>query len=535
MGAEETYDYIVVGAGPAGCAVATRLAIGQPKSTIALIEAGPAKIPFSSDLPADLGTLVAVPNAYNYGYTTIPQPQLNGRRGYQPRGRGVGGSSLINAMVFIRGQREDYDQWAAQGCPGWAFADVLPYFKKLEDNERGADAYHGTGGPLHVSDLRSRNPITAAFVRACVEAGIPENKDFNGAVQDGAGIYQVYQKNGRRCSAGKAYLPLARGKHLNLIADTQVRQILIEGGRATGVACGPANAKKVLRARNEVILSAGAFGTPQLLMVSGIGPGDHLRALNIPVQADVPGVGGNLQDHLDYTLSVEVDNPALMVRRTSRIPQQVLGLLQFLLSGSGMLTTNIAEAGAFLKSDPGLSRPDLQYHFCVALVDDHGRKSGTACGMTLHVCHLQPKSRGTVRLASPLIEGAPLIDTAFLSAPSDLDALVRGVEIGQRIMAAPSLKRLGGKFRYGTGADEPDKIAELIRAHADTIYHPVGTCRMGSDAGAVVDPELKLRRIGGLRVVDASIMPTLVSGNTEACSAMIGEKAADMILKSAKS
>ncbi len=527
----ESADYIVVGAGPGGCAVASRLAEARPDCTIAILETGPANASILSDIPLGIAALVAFRGRHNYAYQTVPQPGLNGRRGFQPRGRGVGGSSLINAMIYIRGQREDYDGWADAGCTGWSWSEVLPYFRRAEDNGRGADALHGTGGPLRVEDLREDNPVTQAFVKAAQQCGYAYNPDFNGPLQEGVGEYQVFQKAGRRFSAARAYLEGARKRsNIVIIADAQCSGVVFESKRAVGVRYRQGGAERSLTVRQEVILAGGSFGTPQLLMASGVGPAQHLASLGIPVIHDLREVGANLQDHLDYTISARANAKGLFGVSLGVVGQGIGAFGPWKRDGRGMLTTNVAEAGGFVKSNPALHRPDLQLHFCLGIVDDHNRKLHLGRGYSLHVCALRPHSRGEVRLASADMRAAPLIDPKFLSDERDLETLVAGAKISQRILAAPAMASMRAKLVYGTGRDEDAQLRELIRAHADTIYHPVGTCRMGGDAGSVVDPQLRVRGLAGLRVADASIMPSLVSGNTQAPTAMIGEKAADLIL-----
>src|SRR5271165_2116299 len=529
-GQRPTVDFIVVGAGPAGSAVAARLAQSSSATHVALIEAGPAKASLLSDVPLGIAALVPLRTSRNYAYETAPQPGFGGRRGYQPRGRGLGGSSLINAMIYMRGQPQDYDSWASLGCEGWGFADVLPYFKRSEDNARGADAMHGVGGPLHVSDLSYRNPAVDAFVEAAVQAGYPRNADFNGESQEGVGPYQVFQKNGRRYNAARAYLQSAPLPNLTILSEAQACRIVFEGRRATGVVLRRGGAEERLAAQREIIVSGGAFGSPQLLMISGIGPAARLKSHGIEIVCDSPEVGGNLQDHCDYIANLRAKGPGLIGLTIPFLIRGVGELSDFLRSGRGVLTSNGAEAGGFIRSRSDVDRPDLQLHFCITIVDDHTRKRHFATGMALHVCALRPKSRGSVRLASSDIAKAPLIDPDFLADPEDLETLVRGVEIVQTVLAKPPLAPYGGRYIYGTGRDDKAALRTLIRDHADTIYHPVGTCRMGADERSVVDPTLRVRGIEGLRVADASIMPLLVSGNTQAPSAMIGEKAADMIL-----
>ncbi|MBA8880652.1 GMC family oxidoreductase [Phyllobacterium myrsinacearum] len=526
-----TVDYIVVGAGPAGCAVASRLARAPGSGSVALFETGPRQAPHLSNIPLGLAALVPLKSRFNYGYQTTPQAALNGRRGYQPRGRGVGGSSLINAMIYIRGQPEDYDGWAELGCKGWSWQDVLPYFKRSEDNVRGKDAWHGAGGPLRVSELSNDSPATAAFVEAAVQAGYPYNADFNGESQEGVGPYQVFQKDGARYNAGRAYLDARPAMtNLQVLAGQQVRRIVFDGRRAIGVAFGPPNREEMMYAKREIIISGGAFGSPQLLMVSGIGPEDQLRQHGINVISHAPDVGANLQDHLDYIHNMWSKAPGLFGMTLPVLLRGASSFPAYLSRGKGMLTTNAAEAGGFIRSSPEIERPDLQLHFCIGFVDDHNRKLHLGTGMALHVCILRPKSRGSVRLASRDIADAPLIDPNFLSHPDDLRTLVRGAQLTQKILAAPALAAMNGRALYGTGDEDEEGLVALIRQHSDTIYHPVGTCRMGADSRSVVDPELRVRGVEGLRVADASIMPNLISGNTQAPSAMIGEKAADLIL-----
>jgi choline dehydrogenase-like flavoprotein len=526
-----TVDFIVIGAGPAGCAVAARLAQSSDATSVALIEAGPAKASLLSDVPLGIAALVPMRSRRNYAFETVPQPGFGGRKGYQPRGRGLGGSSLINAMIYTRGQPQDYDEWAALGCKGWAWSEVLPYFRRSEDNARGANVWHGVGGPLHVSDLSYRNPAVEAFIESAIQAGIPPNADFNGETQEGVGPYQVFQKNGRRYNAARAYLQSSpAASNLEILADCQARRILFEGQRAVGVAYSRGGAERRLYARREIIVCGGAFGSPQLLMVSGIGPAEHLKSFGIDLIHDAPEAGLNLQDHCDYVANLRAKGPGLFGIATPMLTQGVGALATYLRHRRGLLTSNAAEAGGFVKSRPNVDRPDLQLHFCIGIVDDHNRKIHFATGMSLHVCGLRPKSRGEVRLAGADIALAPLIDPNFLSDPDDVEMLVRGVEIAQTILAQPALAPYRGRYIYGTGRDDPTRRRELIREHADTIYHPVGTCRMGTDDRSVVDPQLRVRGVEGLRVADASIMPRLISGNTEAPSAMIGEMAADLIL-----
>lgn len=533
------YDTIIVGGGSAGCALAGRLS-EDPGHRVALIEAGPPDRSVLIHCPAGLA-VVAKYQLNGWGYHTVPQPGLNGRRGYQPRGKVMGGSSSINAMIYARGHARDYDDWAAQGNPGWSFQDVLPYFKRSEHNERGADDWHGQGGPLNVMDLRSPNPFLPHFIEAGRQAGYPINDDFNGPQQEGIGVYQVTHRNGERFSAAKAYVTphLGRG-NLQVFTDSLTSRVLTEVRdgqvRATGVELRGQGGRGVpqqlmLKPGGEVVLSAGAFGSPQLLMLSGIGPADHLREHGIAVVRDLPGVGANLHDHPDVVMVVNAPRVTdLFGLSLTGAWNMLKGIGEWRRSRSGMLTTNFAEAGGFIRSAADEPIPDLQLHFVVGKLVDHGRKTVFGHGYSCHVCLLRPRSRGSLRLASADPQVAPLIDPAFLQDPDDVRRLVQGFKLTRELLSQPALARHGGRESAASAEARSDaQIEQFIRHHADTIYHPVGTCRMGPDAGAVVDARLRVHGVGGLRVVDASIMPSVVGGNTNAPSMMIAEKAADMI------
>jgi len=529
------FDYLIIGGGSAGCVLAARLS-EDPAVSVGLLEAGPVDKSVLIHCPAGLAVL-AKNGAANWAFETVPQPGLNGRRGYQPRGKVLGGSSSVNAMIYIRGQREDYDAWAAQGNAGWGWDDVLPYFKRAEHNERGADAWHGTGGPLNVMDLRSPNRFGPIFVHAANEAGYASNPDFNGERQEGVGVYQVTHKNGERFSAAKGYLTPNLGRpNLAVVTDAQATRILIEDGRASGVETRVGNRMRTFRARREVLLTAGALQSPQLLMLSGIGPGPHLRERGIAVRRELPGVGRNLHDHIDVVQVFDAPRlKDLFGLSFTGVVNVIKGIFEWRRQRSGMLTTNFGEAGGFVRSRPEEERPDLQFHFVIGKLVDHGRKTVFGHGYSCHVCLLRPKSRGSVTLASSDPLAAPAIDPNFLAERDDVERLVRGFRIMRRILAQPALANHGAReLAASAGAQNDAEIEAFIRSHADTIYHPVGTCRMGSGPLDVVDAELRVHGVQGLRVVDASIMPQVVSGNTNAPTIMIAEKAADLIKAAAK-
>jgi choline dehydrogenase-like flavoprotein len=526
------YDYVIVGGGSAGSGLSPQQS-EHPKVSVCLIEAGGGGKDFLIRAPAMVAAMVSGrPKINNWAFKTTPQAGLNGRQGFQPRGKALGGSSAINAMLYVRGHPKDYDEWADLGCDGWDWESVLPYFKKAERNARGGDDLHGESGPLSVSDQSEPRAISHAFVDAAEQVQIRRNDDFNGPRQEGAGLYQVTQfsdgpNKGERCSAAAAYLfGVTNRRNLTVLTRAHTHRVLIEDKRAIGVEIRHNRLIRKIKARREVILSAGAFGSPQLLLLSGIGPENELRQHGIEPVHSLPGVGHNLQDHLDYVISYKSPRKDVIGLTPGGLMKLAQAGLRWRKTRTGLFATPFAEGGAFLRSDPRLERPDLQLHFVVGIVDDHMRKIHLSHGFSCHVCVLRPHSRGQVGLASGDPAKAPRIDPAFLSDTRDLELLMTGARQMETLLSAPPLAPWRGKRLYPVDGSDASLESD-IRNRSDTIYHPVGTCKMGTDDMAVTDVQGRVHGVQSLRVVDASLMPRLVGGNTNAPTIMMAEKIAD--------
>jgi choline dehydrogenase len=517
------YDYIVVGAGSAGCVLAARLT-EDPRVRVLLLEAGPRDRRAEIHIPAAFSKLFK--SSLDWQYYTVEQAHLGERRLYWPRGRVLGGCSSINAMIYIRGHPSDYDAWRALGNEGWGFADVLPYFKKSEDQQRIRNDHHGTDGPLQVTDLRCVNPLTHVFLSACAQAGIPANEDFNGDRQVGAGLYQVTQCSGRRVSAAGAYLRPALGRrNLTVLTCAQATRILQDNGRAVGVEYLHAGRRHQARADAEVILAGGAVNSPQLLLLSGIGPASDLRQHGVSVTVDLPGVGKNLQDHLLVGVTYACTRSISLDRA-----ENLRNVLKYLVRGKGPMTSNIAEAGAFVRTTSQVDVPDMQLYFAPAFYIEHGFIRPSGCGFSVGACPLRLGSRGQLRLGSADPLEAPAIDPQYLTDPRDLEMLLEGAHLARRIAHCPAFDAYrGAEVRPGEKVDTEAEIRDHIRQSVETLYHPIGTCKMGKDSMAVVNDRLQVHGVANLRVADASVMPTLPGGNTNAPTIMIAEKAADMI------
>lgn len=525
------FDYIIIGAGSAGSVLANRLS-ADGLTKVCLLEAGKPDNSVMINVPLGIIGLLST-KTYNWYFNTEPQANLNGRKLYWPRGKTLGGSSSMNAMIYMRGVPGDYDEWEALGAPGWGWNALFPIFKQLENNERGGSEFHGSGGELNVADLRNPNPLADLFVQAAAQAGLATNNDFNGAEQEGAGPFQVTQKNGRRFSAARAFLDTAKTRpNLTILTGAHVTKILLEGKRATGVEVKTAQGLERMMVSREVILSGGAINSPQLLLLSGIGPRAELAKKGIQQIHELPGVGQNMQDHLDASVIIKDKTKRAVGVGPGSAITLFKAFLEYRKSGSGMLASNAAESGGFARLTPESTRPEIQFHFLPTMLRDHGRKLTPGYGMTLHCCQLRPKSRGYIGLKSNDPFADPLIQPNYLSHDDDLAELLAGYKLGRRIMNTSLMKQAAGGIEVDPGPKTTSdaQLIEYIRNNAETIYHPVGTCKMGQDDQAVVDDRLRVHGIANLRVADASIMPRLIGGNTNAPAMVIGEKAARMIL-----
>ena len=528
------FDYVIVGAGSAGCVLANRLT-ADGKHSVLLLEAGPKDTNLWIHVPLGYGKLFKA-KTVNWMYQTEPEPGLDGRSIFQPRGKVLGGSSSINGLLYVRGQHEDYDRWRQRGNSGWGFDDVLPYFKKAENQQRGADDYHGGDGPLPVSDLGHPDPLSAAFIAAAAESGLPLNPDFNGAAQEGAGFFQTTTRHGRRASTAVAYLRPAKGrKNLQVETSALAQRILFDGRRAVAVEYRKAGVKRTARARKEILVSSGAYNSPQLLQLSGVGPADLLRKHGIGVLLDAPGVGNDLQDHMQVRIVMSCTKKITLNDIINHPLRRMLAGVHYAALRKGPLTIAAGTSGAFFKTSPRLASPDIQIHFLPFSTDKMGEKLHSFSGFSASVCQLRPESRGSLRIRSADPVVAPEIRINYLATETDRTANVEGLKILRKILQAPALKPyVVEEVEPGVKVATDEELLTFCRQRGSTVYHPTSTCRMGNDPLAVVDQRLKVRGIEGLRVVDASVMPDLVSGNTNAPVIMIAEKASDMILQDAR-
>lgn len=533
----DAYDYIVTGAGSAGCAVAARLS-ESGRYRVLLLEAGERDRNPWIHVPLGYHKLFTNPSV-NWMFESEPVPQLNNRTSYQPRGKMLGGTSSLNGMIYMRGTPADYDGWRQAGCQGWGWSDVLPYFRKAEDQERGADEFHGVGGPLHVSDPKEPGELAKAIVEACVEAGIPRNADFNGTKQEGAGYFQTTVRRGRRWSTATAYLrPARKRRNLDVVTSAHATRVLIEGGRAVGVEYRTPRGLKRAKTLGEVIVSGGVYGSPQLLQLSGLGPGDVLNSLGVPIVRDMPGVGANLHDHFNTYVSYRCSKHITLNDLHSSFPLKMKAACAYAFGRRGPLAGNGLYAGAFVRSDSRLEQPDIQFNMFIWSIlsrDRTGVRTHPFPGFSLSPVHLKPEGRGTVRIKSPDPLAAPEIRFNFLASTYDIEAMLAGMRIARTIAKQPALQPyVVEEILPGPEVTSDEDLTEDLRRRGVANLHPVGTCRMGTDKDAVVDARLRVHGVAGLRVMDASIMPRVVGGNTNAPSIMIGEKGAAMVLEDAK-
>lgn len=528
------FDYIIVGAGSAGCVLANRLS-ADGKYSVLLLEAGPKDSNLWIHVPLGYGKLFK-DKTVNWMYQTEPEPGLEGRSVFQPRGKVLGGSSSINGLLYVRGQHQDYDRWRQRGNAGWGYDDVLPYFKKAEDQQRGSNEFHGAGGPLPVSDWRHADPLSEAFVVAAAETGIPTNPDFNGATQEGAGFFQTTTRQGKRASTAVAYLRPAKNRgNLQVETSALAQRILFDGRRAVGLEYRQGSAVKTAKARKEILVSSGAYNSPQLLQLSGVGPAELLRKHGIDIVLDAPGVGNDLQDHMQVRIVMRCSQKITLNDIVNHPLRRIMAGAHYAAFRKGPLTIAAGTSGAFFKTNPRLASPDIQVHFLPFSTDKMGEKLHPFSGFTASVCQLRPESRGTLRIKSADPTVQPEIRINYLASETDRTTNVEGLKILRKILHAPALKPyVVEEVDPGKRVSTDDEWLGYARQRGSTIYHPTSTCRMGNDPLAVVDQQLKVRGIEGLRVVDGSVMPDLVSGNTNAPIIMIAEKASDMILQDAR-
>ena len=528
------FDYVIIGAGSAGCVLANRLS-ADGKHSVLLLEAGPKDTNLWIHVPLGYGKLFKE-KSVNWMYQTEPEPGLGGRQVFQPRGKVLGGSSSINGLLYVRGQHEDYDRWRQRGNAGWGYEDVLPYFRKAENQQRGADKYHGAGGPLPVSDWRHADPLSEAFVVAAAETGIPTNPDFNGASQEGAGFFQTTTQRGRRASTAFSYLRPAKNRgNLRVETSALAQRILFEGRRARAVEYRVGSSLRTVRARKEILISSGAYNSPQLLQLSGVGPAELLKQHGIGVVLDVPGVGNDLQDHMQVRLVTRCAQRVTLNDIVHHPVRRLMAGVQYAALRKGPLTIAAGTSGAFFKTNPRLASPDIQIHFLPFSTDKMGEKLHSFSGFSASVCQLRPESRGSLRIKSADPTVPPEIRINYLATETDRAAFIDGIKILRKILSAPALKPYTvEEVDPGAKVLSDEELLNYCRRTGSTVYHPTSTCRMGNDPLAVVDQRLRVRGIEGLRVVDASIMPDLMSGNTNAPTIMIAEKASDMILEDAR-